>query len=40
MVTHIGQDRLFATLPVALEAFERRRATASGGDLPVPESQA
>jgi len=25
LVTHIGQDRLFATLPVALEAFERRR---------------
>jgi MFS superfamily sulfate permease-like transporter len=24
LVTHIGQDRLFATLPVALEAFERR----------------
>ena len=24
LVTHIGPDRLFATLPVALEAFERR----------------
>lgn len=24
LITHIGQDRLFATLPVALEAFERR----------------
>lgn len=24
LVTHIGQDRLFATLPVALEAFDRR----------------
>ena len=40
MVTHIGEDRLFATLPVALEAFERRRATASTSDLPAPESHA
>jgi MFS superfamily sulfate permease-like transporter len=24
LITHIGQDRLFATLPVALDAFERR----------------
>lgn len=27
LVTHIGQDRLFATLPVALEAFDRRQET-------------
>lgn len=29
LVTHIGQDRLFATLPVALDAFERRHAAAA-----------
>lgn len=36
LVTHIGQDRLFATLPVALDAFERRRETAlnSAGRTP------
>jgi sulfate permease, SulP family len=28
LVTHIGQDRLFATLPVALDAFERRHERA------------
>ena len=27
LVTHIGKDRLFATLPVALEAFDRRHET-------------
>ena len=38
LVTHIGQDRLFATLPVALDAFERRRETApsSAGRTPTP----
>ena len=30
LVTHIGQNRLFATLPVALEAFERRREAETG----------
>ena len=36
VVTNIGQDRLFATLPVALDAFERRRETApsSAGRTP------
>ena len=29
LVTHIGKDRLFATLPVALEAFEQRNGTNS-----------
>lgn len=34
LITHIGQDLIFATLPVALEAFERRHEAAkpSGGD--------
>ncbi len=36
LVTHIGQDRLFATLPVALEAFERRRETAPSTAAPTP----
>ena len=39
LVTHIGQDRLFATLPVALEAFERRREIAPNGAGPRPESR-
>ncbi len=30
LITHIGQDRLFATLPVALEAFERRERKGTG----------
>jgi high affinity sulfate transporter 1 len=34
LITHIGQDRLFATLPVALEAFERRHETEPGSDAP------
>jgi high affinity sulfate transporter 1 len=32
MVTHIGQDRLFATLPVALDAFDHRAPRARGPD--------
>jgi sulfate permease, SulP family len=31
LITHIGTDRIFATLPVALEAFERRHETADNG---------
>ncbi len=37
LITHIGQDRIFATLPVALEAFERRHESVAEtpGDSPV-----
>ena len=39
LVTHIGQDRLFATLPVALDAFERRRETAPSSAGRTPTSR-
>ena len=39
LVTHIGQDRLFATLPVALEAFELRRETAPSTAIQTPTSR-
>jgi MFS superfamily sulfate permease-like transporter len=39
LVTHIGQDRLFATLPVALEAFERRRETTPSSARLTPTSR-
>jgi SulP family sulfate permease len=32
LITHIGPERIFATLPVALEAFERRHETADDGE--------
>jgi SulP family sulfate permease len=32
LITHIGPERIFATLPVALEAFERRHETADEGE--------
>jgi sulfate permease, SulP family len=31
LITHIGPDRIYATLPVALLAFERRHETDDGG---------
>lgn len=34
LVTHIGPERLFATLPVALEAFERRHEARSNSEPP------
>lgn len=34
LITHIGEGLLFATLPVALEAYERLRRTASGSTGP------
>jgi high affinity sulfate transporter 1 len=34
LITHIGPERIFATLPVALEAFERRHESAHGGEPP------
>ena len=39
LVTHIGQDRIFATLPVALDAFERRRETAPSSAGRTPTSR-
>jgi SulP family sulfate permease len=32
LITHIGPERIFATLPVALDAFERRHETADDGE--------
>lgn len=32
LITHIGPERIFATLPVALDAFERRHETAVQGE--------
>jgi SulP family sulfate permease len=32
LITHIGPERIFATLPVALDAFERRREAADDGE--------
>jgi SulP family sulfate permease len=32
LITHIGPERIFATLPVALDAFERRHETADEGE--------
>ena len=39
LVTHIGQDRLFATLPVALEAFDRRQETVPIDPGPPPSRE-
>ena len=39
LVTHIGQDRLFATLPVALEAFDRRQETVAIDPGPPPSRE-
>ena len=39
LVTHIGQDRLFATLPVALEAFDRRHETVPIDPGPPPSRE-
>jgi sulfate permease, SulP family len=36
-IDRIGEDKVFMTLPTAVEAYQQRYAARHGGDTPSPE---